>query len=378
VLVLPRESALLASCAARWYFDFVKGILMSGKKGLLVIGTQRSGSNLFRLMLNQLPDVVALHPPHILQTFMPLLSQYGPLTVKANFAALVEDVCRFVELNPASWENIKLDRASITANCTRPSLIEIYRCVQETAAEVHGKAIWCCKSMANLAYIPQIEAEGVIKPFYIYLYRDGRDVALSFKKAIVGEKHMFHLARQWSSDQELCLAHTARYAPERTLHVRYEELLENPERVMRQICEKIGARFTPEVLQYHKSEEAQNIAQAGSMWANVVKPIMTNNSNKFLSEMSAAELAMFESVAGATLTELGYELHSNAGARGTSYSAEQIAAFEKDNAHLKQEFRAKLPPEELAKRRGQEDLVSEIKSRLGQGGGMRSSQAANG
>jgi hypothetical protein len=346
---------------------------MLEKKGLLVIGTQRSGSNLFRLMLNQLPDVVALHPPHILQTFMPLLPLYGDLSEKSRFDSLVEDVCRFVELNPASWENIALDRGKIAARAGRPSLISVYRAIHETAAEVHGKSIWCCKSMANLAYIPQIEAEGM-KPFYLHLYRDGRDVALSFKKAIVGEKHMFHLARQWGSDQELCLSYTAKYAPERTLQVRYEELLDNPELIMRQICEKIGARFTPEVLQYHKSEEAQNIAQAGSMWANVVKPIMTNNRNKFLNEMSSEELAMFERVAGSTLSKLGYELH--AAKDSTGFSPEQIAEFDKENARLKQEFRAKLPPEELAKRRGQEDLVTEIRTRLASSRAAK--QVANG
>ena len=34
-----------------------------------LIGTQRSGSNLFRLMLNEFDEVFAPHPPHILETF---------------------------------------------------------------------------------------------------------------------------------------------------------------------------------------------------------------------------------------------------------------------------------------------------------------------
>ena len=39
---------------------------------IFMIGTQRSGSNLFRLMLNQLPEIAAPHPPHILIRLMPL------------------------------------------------------------------------------------------------------------------------------------------------------------------------------------------------------------------------------------------------------------------------------------------------------------------
>ena len=44
-----------------------------------MIGTQRSGSNLLRLMLNQQPAIASPHPPHILERFMPLLPLYGNL-----------------------------------------------------------------------------------------------------------------------------------------------------------------------------------------------------------------------------------------------------------------------------------------------------------
>lgn len=40
--------------------------------------------------------------------------------------------------------------------------------------------------MKNMFYAEGIESTG-IQPYYIYLYRDGRDVALSFKRRIVGE-----------------------------------------------------------------------------------------------------------------------------------------------------------------------------------------------
>ena len=54
-------------------------------KYLQIIGTQRSGSNLLRVMLNQLPEIVAPHPPHILQNFLPIIDKYGDLKIDANF-----------------------------------------------------------------------------------------------------------------------------------------------------------------------------------------------------------------------------------------------------------------------------------------------------
>ena len=35
----------------------------------------------------------------------------------------------------------------------------------------------------------------MIRPFYIYLHRDGRDVATSFKRAYVGPKHIYKLLK---------------------------------------------------------------------------------------------------------------------------------------------------------------------------------------
>ena len=60
--------------------------------GFLMIGTQRSGSNLLRLMLNQVPGIAAPHPPHILQRLMPLVSNYGNIEQKETFQLLVDDV----------------------------------------------------------------------------------------------------------------------------------------------------------------------------------------------------------------------------------------------------------------------------------------------
>ena len=74
-------------------------------KYIQLIGTQRSGSNLLRLMLNQLDDISAPHPPHILSTFLPVLEKYGNLKTSKNLNNLILDVCKWIKLNPIKWEN---------------------------------------------------------------------------------------------------------------------------------------------------------------------------------------------------------------------------------------------------------------------------------
>ncbi|MQY79255.1 MAG: hypothetical protein GH151_08705 [Bacteroidetes bacterium] len=164
-------------------------------KYIQIIGTQRSGSNLLRVMLNQLPEIVAPHPPHILQNFLPIIDKYGDLKIDDNFKQLIEDVCRFVELNPVPWTGVDLIRADIFSGSKKRSVYEIFKLIYEAYTNSKNGSIWCCKSMTNINYINELE-KSKFDPFYIYLFRDGRDVALSFKKAIVGEKHIYHLAKK--------------------------------------------------------------------------------------------------------------------------------------------------------------------------------------
>ena len=117
---------------------------------IFMIGTQRSGSNLLRLMLNQLPEIAAPHPPHILQRIMPLVPSYGDLSDDENFCQLVDDVCRLVELNPVPWEGVVLDRKDVARRCRERSVAAVHGAVYDVCAEAKGAKTWCCKSLANI------------------------------------------------------------------------------------------------------------------------------------------------------------------------------------------------------------------------------------
>src|SRR6476620_6416767 len=122
-----------------------------------MIGTQRSGSNLLRLMLNQLPEVSAPHPPHILDRFIPLLPAYGDLSVEENFNTLVHDVCSLVAYNPVQWQHISLKQNEIIQRCNKQSLTEIVRVIYEMNAEIEGANIWMCKSLSNIHHAHLLE-----------------------------------------------------------------------------------------------------------------------------------------------------------------------------------------------------------------------------
>ncbi|HWB64150.1 MAG TPA: sulfotransferase [Chitinophagales bacterium] len=329
---------------------------------LLIIGTQRSGSNMLRLMLNQLPEIAAPHPPHILSVFFPLLPGYGNLETEENFMLLVTDVCRFVKANPVPWRLNMLTPAQIRSRCHHSSLVEVFKAVYEIYTQHHDAQIWCCKSMANLYYIAQIEQQG-LHPIYIHLVRDGRDVAVSFRKIIVGEKHIYHLAKQWQTDQQTAHNLCQQYAPGRYILIHYENLIHDTENTLRLLLHRLGLNFNPAMLQFYKTPDALETAAAGKMWNNVRKPVIEKNSNKFLGSLSDEEILIFESIAGQTLAQFGYQPYFAESKWLKGFTAAQIAGFDTLNAALKKQAQQTLDPAGSEKRKEQEAVIAAIKSR---------------
>ena len=330
---------------------------------LFMVGEQRSGSNLLRVMLGQADEIAAPHPPHILERMMPLLPIYGDLDQSDNFVALVDDVCRLIERNPVPWEKItRFDRDDVISRCRHHSLVAVFGAVMDIYAAANGKEKWLCKSMTYIKYAKELDAY-FGDPKYIYLYRDGRDVALSFTKAVIGDKHPYCIAQKWAELQRLCLNQQDQ-APQQVYGVCYEELTAEPEPVLRGLCHFLGIRFKPEMLTGHLSGEAQRTATSSSLWANLSKPIMRHNSQKFLKGLSEAEIRIIESVTGDCLDALGYARAFVPQGEEEHFNADEIERFEAENQALMQQRQEETDPEDHRRRKYQMQVLEEVKSRV--------------
>ncbi len=332
---------------------------------ILIIGTQRSGSNLLRLMLNQLPEIDAPHPPHLLQVFFPLLPLYGDLNEAGNYRALIADVCRYIEVNPVRWTNAELNADTIFNRCRHRTLIELYKVVYELKAEKSNAKYWCCKSLANIHFIQEIESAG-LKPFYIYLLRDGRNVAASFERAIVGEKHMYFIAQQWKREQKMAMKMLAENSNKRIATVRYEEFIASPKNTLSPVLEMLGLKWNDSILEYYLSQEAKQTAASGEMWKNVIKPVNSDGMNHYTQTLTPEKVLIFEKVAGNTLTALGYKLENSGELLKEDFTADEIAAFKIENDTMKlQIVQKKIKDAEL--RAPQEKILNEIRGKRNTG-----------
>jgi hypothetical protein len=324
---------------------------------IFIIGTRHSGSNLLRQMLNRLPGIVAPNPPHILSQLMPLLSQYGNLMQPENFAQLVDDVCRLVELNPVPWEGVVLNRIEVLKRCRARTLVAVFGAVYDLYTEARNAETWCCKSLQNIRYLSEIE-EYFPDAKYIHLYRDGRDVACSFRRVLAGEKHFYHLAREWSDTQRLALAHRERIPSGRFFSLSYEELTGTPERTARRLCQFLGVSFAHEMFDHHHSDEARRASEHG----DAVRPVAEDNVRKFLREATAEDIRIFESVAGDVLDILGYDRACVVRGQERRFTVSDLEKFEQENRRLKDEALRAAGADRLRRDR-QSGLLGEIRAR---------------
>ncbi len=333
-------------------------------KAIQFIGTQRSGSNLLRLILNQFEQVSAPHPPHILKTFIPLIDYYGNLDDRDNFETLVSDICEYVNYNPVSWSNVVYTTDKVLMRCNRSNIFEIFKVIYEIKAESDHASIWCCKSTFNANYVTDLEKHD-IKPIYIYLYRDGRDVAASFRKAIIGPKHIYHIANEWKSDQQAARDVLNIVGEARVVSVKYEQLIKEPELVLSELSEKLGLKYNPKIMSFYNSAESFNTASAGKMWENLTKPIIRDHYGMYKDELSDEDILLFDRIAGDELYNLDYNNISTDRSNGTPFfTRDQISEFNKSNDEMKLKARNSASDEELERRSKQEDVLRNIKERL--------------
>ncbi|MEU7859070.1 sulfotransferase, partial [Nonomuraea sp. NPDC049141] len=125
-------------------------------KRVQIVGTQRSGSNLLRLLLGSLPSVFAPPSAHKLRDFQDLVSRYGSLEAPSNKRRLAEDMGRLVDLNALAWPRIPDRSQAVLANMGGSSLAHAVLAFYQAHARYFGKEVWVSKCLENIHFIEPI------------------------------------------------------------------------------------------------------------------------------------------------------------------------------------------------------------------------------
>lgn len=282
-----------------------------------IIGTERSGSNLLRLILNAHSGIALPHPPHILHFFGPLQESYGDLTRPAALRQLVGDVLGLLASHIYPWDRA-IDPERIIQRMHDapwpPSLVGVFFSLYDEYLRQAGKRRWGCKSTFVISHVQPVMAACRAAKF-IFLVRDPRDVALSSRRSIFSPFHPYYSALLWR-DQQLEGLRWLDSPARGSFHlVRYEELIEEPERTVKAICRFLGETYEPAMLDYYRTSSAQKSTRLSTSWQNLAAPILGANRNKFKQGLSRQEIRLVEAVTGDLMARFGYRLEFPASAQ---------------------------------------------------------------
>jgi hypothetical protein len=282
---------------------------MENAAPIFIVGTERSGSNLLRLILNQHPSIAIPHPPHILKEMMPLEPLYGDLSADRNFRKLIDDTIALVKLHFFPWDG-PLGADAVFAEAIGRDVYGVKAALYDQYRRAKGKKRWGCKSTFVIHYVDRVRRHHPHAKF-IHLVRDGRDVAVSARRSVFNHFHPHYVGRLWGEQQRAAIGLARRLPAESMLVVRYEDLLDDPAREVRRVCGFINEDYSDALLDYFRSDQAKSLAAHSRSWENVDKPVLKANHAKYKRELSAGEIGAFELQAFEELKHFGYVLEND-------------------------------------------------------------------
>ena len=139
---------------------------------IYIIGTERSGSNLLRVILNAHSGIDIPHPLHICNYFSRLVTGYGDITEDGPRGALVRDVLRLKAVHIYPWE-VQIDAERVVRESK--DLLSITAAIYDQHLEASGKRRWGNKSTFMIHHVDQILARDPGARL-VWLVRDVRDI----------------------------------------------------------------------------------------------------------------------------------------------------------------------------------------------------------
>lgn len=265
-----------------------------------IVGVQRSGTTLLRLILNAHSEIAI---PEEASFLKPLLNSKW---IRSTISGERKDkLIGFLRANEQFrlWNFDSEPFLNTLENKQSTTIKEVMEMMYSSYASHEGKSSWGDKSLFFGAM--DLIKEMFPKSRFIFIVRDGRDVFYSWRKMDSSKSHPAVMALDWKSKLHF-IERSMKNIPEQDIIlIRYEDLLTKPESTLQNICKFLGIPFEDGMLQFHQSSKKY----IGNHHSDLIfKAIDDSNINKWKDLLTVDEIAIFQSVAGNSLKKYGYEL----------------------------------------------------------------------
>ncbi len=286
-----------------------------------ILGNPRSGTTLFRLMLNAHPLVTV--PPEC--GFALWLSEaFGDWSLASSEQEEQVDTVVDAVLGTRKFETWGVQKEALRKGILtqRPAT---WSALVRVVYQVYADRVSATPHLLgdkNNYYISHIESLRRLAPQarFLHIVRDGRDVACSYlevTRSNITSKYsprlpatIREIAFEWHRNVTGVLEVLPQDASDRVHHLRYEDLVRFPEASLVRVCAFLGIPFDKGMLDYFERERTSEHASEPTeflQWkSRVVDPPTMDSVGRYIRDLSPSERQEFEEVAGSTLTAFGY------------------------------------------------------------------------
>jgi hypothetical protein len=270
---------------------------------IFILGVQRSGTTLLRLILNSHSHIAIPEEAEFLRPIIRKKYIYDKISGKD-----LKMIYNYLKNSPhyALWNYDSSKFLNWLGKQSSVLLKEFINNLFMSYAESEGKIRWGDKTPSlfrkvDLLYQLFPEAK------FIHIVRDGRDVFDSWRKMDSTKDNVAIVALEWQY-KLYKIENFLKILPEKNKYtIRYEDLLISPKETVLKICNFIKTEFEPQMLNFY----TQSKYYVGNHHSSqIFQPINPSNLFKWVEKLDKTELNVFNYLAGNYLRKYGYQAES--------------------------------------------------------------------
>jgi len=328
------------------------------KISILLLATERSGTNLLRAILSTHSQISSPPPFGMIDVMARSPYKYFGEGKEDHFDALVGDAVKLTQIHLNPWD-IECNLEDVKKRVKNQSFWELFKVLNDRYAESENKNYWFSKEAGLFKVIYQL-AMHMPQAKFVHMVRDPRDVVASMLDGDLHEHNAYNAARRWRDEQVSCLnALSDPLISNRIFKIRYEDLISDSEASVRSIMDFLCVPFEAKQLEFYKNKKIISHSTKSQFWKNLNKPIDKKNKGNYLSKLNKRQISIIESLCWNEMHALGYKPTILEPKHIPLY----IRLFYIAHDHLKKYMKALRVTEEGKKRKERRKGISAIRSR---------------
>lgn len=288
--------------------SFVASVSLSMPAPIFIVGANRSGTTLLRLLLNAHSAVAIPDEINYFYGFDWTVSYSQWRSPSLSPAAYEAFVDRFLTTNAPNVPGLDCSALREEILGAPADLRCPYQLLLQRWAALHGKPRWGEKTPGNI-YHADLLIDMFPDALFVHVVRDPRGGVASMNRVsfFPDDAVLNALNRHKVMTHGRAFLRRAVPARQRT-EVRYEDLVAAPRETLDRLCGFLDLPYEEQMLRFHlDAERFMTEAASSSFNAAATTPISRDHAERWRTDLSADQIASVELLCADEMAEFGYE-----------------------------------------------------------------------